>query len=369
MQKNILDYTLSELESLIVELGEKKFRAVQIFKLLHDFNILRFEDSKNIPKELIIKLKDNYLIQALNLIEIKESSADYTKKFLFEIPGSKEKIESVLILEKGRRTICISTQAGCNAGCEFCATGKIGFKKNLSPGEIVSQIYLVSKYTGEKPTNIVFMGMGEPFLNYENVISSLKILTDKNGYEIPSRRITVSSIGFTGKIRKFTDDLCLINNKEIRNVKFALSLHTTDKGLREKLIPVSKKNPLSEIYDELNYFYSKTRNKVTFEYIYFEGLNDIENDIKRLSRITKMFPCNINVIPFHPIDFKLNEPLEKFNGKDFSLSKNKIFDFISKLKKNGVTVNLRNSSGVDIYAACGQLAGKNLSKQNKINHV
>lgn len=362
MQKNILDFTFSELEEQIVELGEKRFRATQIFRQLHDLKILRFEDFKIIPKELITKLKDKYLIQTLNLIDIKESSADNTKKFLFEIPGSKEKIEAVLICEKDRKTICVSTQAGCNAGCEFCATGKIGFKKNLRPGEIVSQIYLVSNHIGEKPTNIVFMGMGEPFLNYENLISSLKILTDESGQGISSRKITVSSIGFTDKIKMFADDLISPENKKIRNIKFALSLHSTDNGLREKLIPISKKNPLSKIYEELNYFYKKTRNKITFEYIFFEGLNDTENDVKRLSKITKMFPCNINVIPFHPISFRLNEPLEKFNGKDFSLSKNKIIDFINRLKKNGVTVNLRNSSGVDIYAACGQLAGKNLSK-------
>lgn len=361
MQKNILDYTLIELEEKIAEHGEKKFRATQIFKQIHNSKILRFEDLKIIPKELILKLKNNYLIQTLNLIEIKESSEDNTKKFLFETSESKDLIEAVLITEKDRKTICVSTQAGCNAGCEFCATGKIGFKKNLSAGEIVSQIYLVSKHIGEKPTNLVFMGMGEPFLNYDNLITSLKILTDENGLGISSRKITVSSIGFTGKIKKFADDLISAENKSIKNVKFALSLHSTDNGIREKLIPVSKKNPLSKIYEELNYFYQKTKNKVTFEYIFFEGLNDTENDVKRLSRITKMFPCNINIIPFHPIDFQLNKPLEKFNGKDFSLSKNKIFDFIERLKKNGVTVNLRNSSGVDIYAACGQLAGKNLS--------
>ncbi|MCX6165325.1 MAG: 23S rRNA (adenine(2503)-C(2))-methyltransferase RlmN [Ignavibacteriae bacterium] len=363
MRKNILDFTLLELEKQLLELREKRFRATQIFKQLHDKNIFNFDDFRNLPKELILKLKDKYLIETLNLIDLKESPIDNTKKFLFELPGSKDKIETVLIIEKERKTICVSTQAGCNAGCEFCATGKIGFKKNLSPSEIVSQIYLVTAQIGEKPTNIVFMGMGEPFLNYEKVITSLKILTDENGLGISSRRITVSTIGFKGKIKKLSDDLCVNENKRIKNIKLALSLHSTDNGLREKLIPISKINPLSKIYEELNYFYKKTKNKITFEYIFFEGLNDTENDVKRLSRITKMFPCNINVIPFHPIDFHLNEPLEKFNGKEFSLSKNKLFDFIDRLKKNGVIVNLRNSSGVDIYAACGQLAGKSLQRQ------
>jgi 23S rRNA (adenine2503-C2)-methyltransferase len=378
MRKNILDFTLEELEKQLIELGEKRFRAEQIFKQLHNFNILRFEDFKIIPKELISRLKNEFYICSLNLVDEKASSIDKTKKFLFEIPESKELIESVLITEKDRKTICISTQAGCNAGCEFCATGKIGFKKNLSPAEIVSQIYLVNANIGEKPTNIVFMGMGEPFLNYANVITSLKILTDENGLGISSRRITVSTIGFKDKIKKLSDDLCVNENKRIKNIKLAFSLHSTDNGLREKLIPISKMNPLSKIYEELNYFYKKTKNKITFEYIFFEGLNDTENDVKRLSRITKMFPCNINIIPFHPIDFQLNEPLKKFNafptwtlgtrakkfsGRDFSLSKNKIFDFIDRLKENGVVVNLRNSSGVDIYAACGQLAGKKFAEK------
>lgn len=365
MQKNILDFLLTELEEQILELGEKRYRASQIFRQIHDKNIFIFDSIKNIPIDLISKLTNEFRIDLPRLTEVKESSIDSTKKFLFELPIRKELIESVLITEKGRKTICISTQAGCNAGCEFCATGKIGFKKNLSPSEIVSQIYLVSRYAGEKPTNIVYMGMGEPFLNYDNFLKSLKILTDENGFGISSKKITVSTIGLTGRIRNFADDICATENKKIRNIKLALSLHSTDKGFRESLIPISIKNPLPKIYEELNYFYKRTSNKITFEYIYFEGLNDTENDIKRLGKIAKMFPCNINVIPFHPIDFKLKEPLEKYNGKDFSLSKNKIFDFIERLRKSRVVVNLRQSSGADIHAACGQLAGKNLIKTKK----
>lgn len=359
MGENILDYSLKELEEKVIELGERKFRAAQVFPQIHDKNIRNFNGLKNIPKELTEKLKSKFEIIYPELIEVRNSSIDKTKKFLFRISGSNEKIEAVLISEKGRNTVCVSTQAGCNAGCEFCATGKIGFKKNLSAGEILAQIYTVTKEIGEEPTNIVYMGMGEPFLNYENVIKSLKIITDEKGYGISSRKITVSTIGFTEKIKKFAEDLTSVDNKLIRNIKLALSLHSTDRGLREKLIPISRKNPLPEIYEELNYFYKTTKNKVTFEYIYFEGLNDKENDIKRLSKLVKMFPCNINLIPFHPIDFPMNAPLENFSGTDFSLSKNKIFAFIEKLKIQGVIVNLRNSAGVDIYAACGQLAGRN----------
>ncbi|MCU0373558.1 MAG: hypothetical protein MUE56_10000 [Ignavibacteria bacterium] len=243
-------------------------------------------------------------------------------------------------------------------------------KRNLTAGEIISQVYSIQEMTGIKPTNIVYMGMGEPFLNYDNLLNSLIILTDKKGFGIPSGRITVSTVGFSGRIKKFADDLS--KNPQIRKVKLALSLHSTDNGLREMLIPSGKSNKLSDIYEELVYFYKTTRNKVTYEYIYFEGLNDSDNDVKRLSRLSKMIPSNINIIPFHPVDFVLIEPLEKLNlnshkyaesGKEKSLliSEN-LTQFISKLRNQKVTVNLRSSSGIDINAACGQLAVRNIKQ-------
>ncbi|MCY7362817.1 MAG: 23S rRNA (adenine(2503)-C(2))-methyltransferase RlmN, partial [Ignavibacteria bacterium] len=273
-------------------------------------------------------------------------------------------IETVLISENDRETICISTQVGCNVGCEFCATGKMGFRKNLDVGEIIAQVYEVKRLTGIEPTNIVYMGMGEPFLNYDNMLKSLKMLTHAKGMGLSSKRITVSTVGFVGKIRKFADDIMLEENKSVKNVKLALSLHSTDNGLRESIIPTSVKNKLSDLYKEISYFYQKTKNKVTYEYIYFEGLNDTDNDIKRLEKLLKMVPSNLNIIPFHPIDFELNKPLDVFNikkDKNNLLSNKKLFDFIAKLKNNKVVTNLRSSSGVDINAACGQLAVKQLA--------
>jgi len=280
---------------------------------------------------------------------------------LFEIISSKANyfIESVLISENERNTICISTQVGCNVGCEFCATGKMGFKKNLDVSEIILQVYEVVKQSGITPTNIVYMGMGEPFLNYDNMLNSLKMLTHPKGLGLSSKRITVSTVGFKGKIMKFADDLMLDSNKAIKNVKLALSLHSTDNGIRESIIPTSVKNKLPDLYKEISYFYQKTKNKITYEYIHFEGLNDSDYDIKRLEKISRMVPSNINIIPFHPIDFELNKPLDIFNKKkDINklLSNQKLFDFIAELKKQKVVVNLRSSSGIDINAACGQLA-------------
>lgn len=361
MKKNLLNLSFEDLEKEITSLSEPDYRTEQIFSSIHKKNVNSIDKIKAIPAQLIEKLNKIFFLPSLTLIKITDSLNFNTKKFLFEITQSSAKylIETVLISEKGRNTICVSTQVGCNVGCEFCATGKMGFMKNLDASEIISQIYEVKNQTGISPTNLVYMGMGEPFLNYENMFNSLKIITHKNGISLPSKRITVSTVGFKGKIKKFADDLSMPENISIKNVKLALSLHSTDNGIRESIIPTSGKNKLTEIYNEISYFYQKTKNKVTYEYIFFEGLNDTDNDVKRLAKISKMVPSNINIIPFHPINFELNKPLDIYNiKKDIKklLSNEKLFDFIARLKKEKAVVNLRSSSGVDINAACGQLA-------------
>jgi 23S rRNA (adenine2503-C2)-methyltransferase len=192
------------------------------------------------------------------------------------------------------------------------------------------------------------------------MLKSLQKLTSEHGLQISSRKITVSTVGFVGKIKKFADDITLPENASLKNVKLALSLHSTDNGIREAIIPTSVKNRLPDLYEELVYFYRKTKNKITYEYIYFEGLNDTKNDISRLEKLSRMIPSNINIIPFHPIDFKLGGPLDIYNNvepvKTNSLLIEKINDFIDELRARDVVVNLRSSSGVDINAACGQLA-------------
>ncbi|MBN8568717.1 MAG: 23S rRNA (adenine(2503)-C(2))-methyltransferase RlmN [Ignavibacteria bacterium] len=364
-KKNLLNYSLEELKDIAKELGDKAFRGEQIFEALHKRNVDTIPEIKAIGQALIEKLDEAYFIGKDKNQLVTNSSADKTQKFLFEIePDNKGKsylIETVLIREEGRNTVCVSTQVGCNVGCEFCATGKMGFLKNLSAAEIVSQVYQVKKLSGEEITNIVFMGMGEPFLNYNSMLKSLKILTHPKGMDLSSKRITVSTVGFVDKIKKFADDLMAEENKEIKNVKLALSLHSTDNGIRESIIPTSVKNKLGMIYDELSYFYQKTKNKVTYEYIHFPDLNDTDDDVKRLARISRMIPSNINIIPFHPIHFELKTPLNIYNGSDIdiSLSNKKLIEFIAKLKDEKVVVNLRSSAGVDINAACGQLSISN----------
>ncbi|MEO8665644.1 MAG: 23S rRNA (adenine(2503)-C(2))-methyltransferase RlmN [Ignavibacteria bacterium] len=360
-KKNILNLSLEDLEKEIVATGEPKFRAKQIFSSIHKSNVTSLADLKGVPLRLKEELARDYFLPELKTVKVTDSGNFNTKKFLFEINSGDKNyfIETVLISEKGRDTFCISTQVGCNVGCEFCATGKMGFKKNLDAGQILSQVYEVIKQTKISPTNIVYMGMGEPFLNYENMLKSLKILTHPDGMSLSSKRITVSTVGFTGKIKKFADDLSLEENRPVRNVKLALSLHSTNNGIRESIIPTSVKNNLRDIYKELVYFYQKTKNKITYEYIFFPGLNDSDNDVKRISKVVKMVPSNLNIIPFHPIEFELRKPLDIFNNKkDINklLLNKKLNDFIARLKNEMVVVNLRTSSGVDINAACGQLA-------------
>jgi len=365
-KKNILNLSFDELERELSDKIDFKYRTSQIFHSLHDKLIFDFRKFLNVPEKIRNYLEENFEFPYFRNITVSDSK-DNTKKFLFEITdkssrkSDKFRIETVLIPEGERKTICVSTQVGCNVGCEFCATGKMGLLKNLDVSEILLQVYNVILITAEKPTNLVFMGMGEPFLNYENLISALKILTDTRGLAIPSRRITVSSVGLKGRIKKFADDLVKNENSSIKNIKFALSLHSTNQGIRDSIIPISRTNKLSVLYEELIYFYRKTKNKITYEYIFFPGINDEDDDISRLIKLSRMLPCNINIIPFHPIGFNMKPPLDMLKypeGKHNSLLINKLNYFINRLKSKKVVINLRTSSGVDINAACGQLATK-----------
>ena len=361
MKRDLRSITKEQLEAEVSDAGFERFRARQIFRSVHKNKVKEIGKIHGLPKDIKEFLNTGYQIKIPHVLQTSVSGKYETFKYLLNMGGTKNgnRIESVLINEGRRNTVCVSTQVGCNVGCEFCATGKMGFSKNLSAGDIVSQVYTVCDQTGLDPTNLVFMGMGEPFLNYSNTISSLKILTDPEGLAVSSRRITISTVGFKGRIKKFADDISSEKNYQIRNVKLALSLHSTDRGLREALIPTSKVNELSAIYDELIYFYRKTGNKVTIEYIVFPGLNDTDKDVARIEKISRMVPSNVNVIPFHPINFKLSEPisyLNSFSDKQNSLSKRNINNFIAALRDRRVVVNLRKSSGEDINAACGQLA-------------
>jgi 23S rRNA (adenine2503-C2)-methyltransferase len=372
MKRDILSLTPEEIKSEFKEAGVPVYRAAQLFEFLHKKSGTCFGDATILPAELRKKLDNEYFIFRNEISAVSSSKVTETKKFLFTLSGERVYTESVFMKEKGRVTYCISSQAGCNAGCIFCATGYLGLMKNLTAGEIVSQVYEIIRSTGTPPTNIVFMGMGEPFLNYHNVLKALKILTSELGINIPSRRITVSTIGIKDRIRDFADDLTNPLNKEIKNTKLALSLHSVKEEVRKELIPLASKYRLKEIYNDLIYYYKKTGSKITYEYIFFDGLNNGKDDIKKLIKLSGMLPSNINIIPFHPIKNikETGKEIDKYlKAENNSLLKNNINDFITELRNHKVPVHVRSSNGIDIEAACGQLAAEYKNKRRNMYRI
>ena len=341
MKALIYNYTNEELREKLKELNEPVYRADQVIDSLYTKRVDSFASIHNLPKILRDKLDSTFDVKPFKVID-KSLSGDGTQKFLFELRDSNF-IESVLIPEQEKRnTLCLSTQAGCTLSCAFCDTGKLPFKRNLEAGEIVSQFLMVEKLAGTKITNIVYMGMGEPFLNYDNVIKSLTILTDGKTKQIGKKRITVSTVGIAPEIRKFSNDN--------PGVKLALSLHATTDEQREKIIPISKKWKVKTILSELGYYYRKHKTPITFEYILFKDFNDSDSDIRRLAKICRAFPSKVNIIAYHKTEN---------NTGEMSLmpaNKQEIEAFATKLRSAGTKVFVRNSNGNDINAACGQLA-------------
>ncbi len=347
----IKDLTLEEITNYVVELGYEKFRARQIWYAIYSQRINDFEKISTLPKELRLRLKKDFYINAIVDCK-KEQSIDGTVKFLFLLRNGSA-VESVYIpWDRGlkeRKTLCVSSQVGCALGCSFCATGKLGLKRNLSAGEIIDQIFECEKLLGIKLTNIVFMGMGEPLQNYKNVVNALKILTDEEIKLFSRKNITVSTSGIVPKIYELA-------NLE-RPVKLAVSLHSTFDVLREKLMPIAKRWSLKELRDAVVFYYRKTKIPITYEYILFEGLNDNQDELRRLVKFARTVPSKVNLIPFHRIDFvKLNDFERQLNPAN----KEKIEEFRNMLRSEGIRCFVRSSSGYEINGACGQLAFANI---------
>jgi 23S rRNA (adenine2503-C2)-methyltransferase len=343
--------TKKELEELLLtECSVKeRFRAHQIYEWLYGRRAQSFSEMTNLPRSLQWTLEERYTIPSLVCSHVSEST-DGTKKFLFGLDDGRS-IETVLIPSEmredraPRRTLCVSTQVGCPLDCKFCATASMKLKRNLTVAEILLQIFEVERATGEEITNLVFMGMGEPMLNYNNLVRSLRIITDPDTEILGKRRVTVSTSGIAPAIRQFA--------KEGLNVKLALSLHATTNSLRTRLMPINKRYPLEEVLSAMDEYYQTTRRAVTYEYILFDGLNDSAADAIRLAKIARRIPSKVNVIPFHPIDFTHPSGF----GATLKPATKQAFDsFISLLRSEGITVTTRTSSGKDIEAACGQLA-------------
>jgi 23S rRNA (adenine2503-C2)-methyltransferase len=334
--------TLPELENFVAGLGWEKYRARQIFKWLYNKQVDDFSKMSDIPKDYREKLSEVADINELKLSTFEKSNCDGTIKFLFELKDGK-KIESVLIPDDSRLTLCVSTQVGCPIDCKFCATGAMGFKRNLTAGEIVDQVIQSQRFSERRITNIVFMGMGEPLLNLKNLLKAIDIITSNDGIRIGSRKITISTVGLPDKIKELAD--------AGRKVKLAISLHTLNEDLRKKLIPIANRYPIQSIIEAVKYYYNKIGLRITYEYILFEGLNDTDEDVKKLVELAKIVPCKINILKFHPVDFIRKDPILK----KLKPSK-RLEEFAQRLRENNLTVFIRSNAGEDIKAACGQLA-------------
>ncbi len=340
-----------ELKDLLLGMGEKGFRAAQVYEWIYAKRAGTFAEMTSLSKELRERLDRETRLRRLVPVD-RQVSEDGTIKFLFRTDDGLN-IESVLIPSEARdeeqdpkrRTLCLSSQVGCPLDCKFCATASMKLKRNLTAGEILEQHLAVEAVIGERITNIVYMGMGEPMLNIEEVLASIAIFTDPKNQLVPASRITVSTSGVIPGILRMAE--------EGSRVKLAISLHMTTEGERSRLMPINRKYTLSDLLAAVESYYRTTRRPVTYEYILFRGLNDHPEDARRLARITRRIPSKVNVIPFHPIDFVNPTGIA---AELVPASREEVDQFNTLLREEGATVMIRSSSGVDIDAACGQLA-------------
>ena len=341
--RNIRTLSLVEIEQYFEELGEKKFKAKQLWEWLWQKHAMSFADMTNLSKDLRQKLGETFSFPALT-VNSTQYSADGTVKTGFKTFDG-HLVEGVLIPTEKRYTACVSSQIGCSLSCKFCATGYIDRKRNLNFDEIYDEVVLINQQSeriyNHKLTNIVFMGMGEPLLNYKNVLKAIERITAPDGLAMSARRITVSTAGVAKQIKQLGDDQV--------KFKLALSLHAANDAKRHEIMPINDTNNIKSLIDALNYFYKQTKNEITFEYILFKNFNDSIEDADELTKIYRQVPADlINIIEYNPIDFaRFEKPSEE-----------KTEAFMRHLDKNRVNARLRRSRGKDIDAACGQLANK-----------
>lgn len=345
---NLLDLDAEGIRAWCASIGQKPFRATQLARWIHRYCCDDFDAMTNLAKEFRARLKDLAYIKAPSIIR-EHKSADGTRKWLFDV-GNGNAVEAVFIPEDDRGTLCISTQAGCAMGCLFCSTGKQGFNRNLTTGEIVGQLWTAERELRREAgitdpndrviSNVVLMGMGEPLQNLDNVIPALRIFLDDNGYGLSRRRVTVSTSGLVRQMDKLGEAV---------PVALAVSLHAPDDALRDKLMPVNKKHPLEELLAACRrYLKVAPRDFITFEYLLLGGINDAPEQARTLVKLVKTVPCKFNLIPFNPFpDSDLKQP-----------EREKVLAFAKILNDAGIVTTVRKTRGDDIAAACGQLAGE-----------
>lgn len=352
-KENIKSFTYHELVDIVKDAGFPKFRAEQLFREIYISNRNSFDEIKLINKELKDHLIENYEFDAFADVK-KQVSIDGSVKFLFKMKDGNS-IESVYMPWQNddddkpeRTTICVSSQVGCGLDCKFCATGTLGLTRNLTVEEIVDQVLVAERHLEHPITNIVFMGMGEPLLNFNSVVKSIEILSDKNITKIRRKKITVSTSGVLPRIPK----LAQLDPP----VKLALSLHATTNGVRDQIVPLNEKSNISELMNKIEYYYRETKLPITYEYIPFKGLNDSIEDAKRLAKIAKRVPSRVNIIPFNDISFTNPTGI---SAELKATPHDRIVEFANEIRSFGGAVTVRDTFGKDIDAACGQLALSN----------
>jgi 23S rRNA (adenine2503-C2)-methyltransferase len=348
IKKDIRLFSVLELESIFVQKNQSKFRATQVHDWLWKKSAHTFSEMSNLSLELRELLEKEFVINGITVAD-KQVSKDGTIKYGFQLADNFV-VEGVMIPTETRTTACISSQVGCSLSCKFCATGKLKRMRNLNHDEIYEQVATIYRDAEEiykKPLqNIVYMGMGEPLLNYKNVIKSIEMITSKEGLGMSPKRITVSTAGIAKMIKTLADD----------DVKFnlALSLHAANDKKRDQIMPINEQNTLAALADALKYFYAKTQSRVTYEYIVFKDFNDTLLDAAELANFCKHVPCKVNIIEYNPID----------GGEFKQAAREKVDAFAAYLTDRNIVVNVRRSRGKDIDAACGQLANKNKAANN-----
>ncbi len=334
--KDIKSYTYEELQEVVMALGEKTFRAKQLYEWMHVKLARSFSEMTNLSNGFREELEKTYDYTRMDVIRVQESAIDGTKKFLFELQDG-QVVESVWMKYKHGNSVCISSQIGCRMGCKFCASTLDGLERSLTPSEMMEQIYEITRITGERVSNVVVMGMGEPFDNYDSLMKFITLLTDEHGLHISQRNLTISTCGIVPKIKEFADAGL--------QVTLALSLHATTDEKRKRLMPIANKYMLSEVIEACLYYYEKTKRRITFEYSLVRGVNDKEEDAKELIALIKGMNCHVNLIPVNPVK---ECAFEQSHQKE-------VHNFKNKLEKNGINVTIRREMGRDIDGACGQL--------------
>ena len=335
-KKDICSYDYGQLKNEVEALGEKSFRGRQIYEWLHVRLADSFQEMTNLSRSLRERLDREYEIRKVNLVKHQVSEVDPTEKFLFEL-GDGNMIESVLMRYNYGNSVCISSQAGCRMGCRFCASAIDGLMRNLTPSEMLRQIYQIQKMTRERVSNVVVMGTGEPLDNYDNFLQFIHMVSDEHGLHISQRNITASTCGIVPNMIRLAD--------ENLQITLALSLHGSTQEKRKALMPVANKYELADVLAACDYYFEKTGRRITFEYSLVQGVNDGPEDIRELTAILRHRNCHLNLIPVNPIKERNFVRPDSKNAREFK----------NKLEKNGINVTIRRERGSDIDGACGQL--------------